>query len=103
MAPLSLMGQEGTSLLLCADPLCWHQGFLLLAGAGALCGAGGGTGHPCAQPWCPSAVSGLQVMFSEEALPKGKGEYILGYYSNTSSSIAGVTEPFQVSTAKRQG
>ncbi|XP_065707714.1 phosphatidylinositol 4,5-bisphosphate 5-phosphatase A isoform X4 [Patagioenas fasciata] len=37
-----------------------------------------------------------QVMFSEEALPKGKGEYILGYYSNTSSSIAGVTEPFQV-------
>ncbi|KAI1232848.1 Phosphatidylinositol 4, partial [Lamprotornis superbus] len=42
-----------------------------------------------------------QVMFSEEALPKGNGEYILGYYSNTSSSIAGVTEPFQVSTAKR--
>ncbi|GAB0196723.1 phosphatidylinositol 4,5-bisphosphate 5-phosphatase A [Grus japonensis] len=41
-----------------------------------------------------------QVMFSEEALPKGKGEYILGYYSNTSSSIAGVTEPFQVSMAK---
>ncbi|XP_014750296.1 PREDICTED: phosphatidylinositol 4,5-bisphosphate 5-phosphatase A isoform X3 [Sturnus vulgaris] len=36
-----------------------------------------------------------QVMFSEEALPKGNGEYILGYYSNTSSSIAGVTEPFQ--------
>ncbi|POI25144.1 hypothetical protein CIB84_011107, partial [Bambusicola thoracicus] len=40
-----------------------------------------------------------QVMFSEEALPKGKGEYILGYYSNTSSSIVGVTEPFQVSSA----
>uniref|UniRef100_G1NAP3 Phosphatidylinositol 4,5-bisphosphate 5-phosphatase A n=1 Tax=Meleagris gallopavo TaxID=9103 RepID=G1NAP3_MELGA len=38
-----------------------------------------------------------QVMFSEEALPKGKGEYILGYYSNASSSIVGVTEPFQVS------
>jgi len=41
-----LMGQEGTSLLLCAEPwggpLCWHQGFLLLAGAGALCGAGPG-------------------------------------------------------------
>ncbi|XP_041276313.1 phosphatidylinositol 4,5-bisphosphate 5-phosphatase A isoform X3 [Onychostruthus taczanowskii] len=37
-----------------------------------------------------------QVMFSEEALPKGNGEYILGYYSNISSSIAGVTEPFQV-------
>lgn len=103
MAPLSLMGQEGTSLLLCADPLCWHQGFLLSAGAGALYGAGGGRGHPGVQPWCPSAVSGLQVMFSEEALPKGKGEYILGYYSNTSSSIAGVTEPFQVSMAKGQG
>ncbi|KFW07202.1 Phosphatidylinositol 4,5-bisphosphate 5-phosphatase A, partial [Fulmarus glacialis] len=55
-----------------------------------------GRGHPCAQFWCLSVVSGLQVMFSEEALPKGKGEYILGYYSNTSSSIAGVTEPFQV-------
>ena len=54
-------------------------------------------------PWCPSAVSGLQVMFLEEALPKGKGEYILGYYSNTSGSIAGMTEPFQVSTAKRWG
>ena len=45
----------------------------------------------------------LQVIFSEEALPKGKGEHILGYYSNASSSIAGVTEPFQVSTAMRQG
>lgn len=43
----------------------------------------------------------LQVMFSEEALPKGKGEYILGYYSNASSSIVGVTEPFQVSNASR--
>lgn len=58
-------------------------------------------GAPLCQPECPAAVSGLQVMFSEEALPKGNGEYILGYYSNTSSSIAGVTEPFQVSTAKR--
>ncbi|NWX23737.1 PI5PA phosphatase, partial [Aegotheles bennettii] len=43
------------------------------------------------------SVSGLQVLFSEEALPKGKGEYILGYYSNTCSSIAGMTEPFQIS------
>lgn len=58
-------------------------------------------GAPLCQPQCPSGVSGLQVMFSEEALPKGNGEYILGYYSNTSSSIAGVTEPFQVSTAKK--
>uniref|UniRef100_A0A8C3V140 Inositol polyphosphate-5-phosphatase J n=1 Tax=Catharus ustulatus TaxID=91951 RepID=A0A8C3V140_CATUS len=58
-------------------------------------------GAPLGQPQCSSGVSGLQVMFSEEALPKGNGEYILGYYSNTSSSIAGVTEPFQVSTAKR--
>uniref|UniRef100_A0A663DY41 Inositol polyphosphate-5-phosphatase J n=1 Tax=Aquila chrysaetos chrysaetos TaxID=223781 RepID=A0A663DY41_AQUCH len=47
-------------------------------------------------------VSGLQVMFSEEALPKGKGEYILGYYSNTSSSIAGVTEPFQISLPRSE-
>ncbi|XP_075372170.1 phosphatidylinositol 4,5-bisphosphate 5-phosphatase A isoform X3 [Mycteria americana] len=43
-----------------------------------------------------------QVMFSEEALPKGKGEYILGYYSNTSSSIAGVTEPFQISLPRSE-
>uniref|UniRef100_A0A8B9F9Q0 Phosphatidylinositol 4,5-bisphosphate 5-phosphatase A n=1 Tax=Amazona collaria TaxID=241587 RepID=A0A8B9F9Q0_9PSIT len=48
------------------------------------------------------ALSGLQVMFSEEALPKGKGEYILGYYSNTSSSIAGVTEPFQISLPRSE-
>uniref|UniRef100_A0A8B9DQL1 Phosphatidylinositol 4,5-bisphosphate 5-phosphatase A n=1 Tax=Anser cygnoides TaxID=8845 RepID=A0A8B9DQL1_ANSCY len=45
---------------------------------------------------------GLQVLFSEEALPKGKGEYILGYYSNTSSSIAGVTEPFQISMPRSE-
>ncbi|XP_052651913.1 phosphatidylinositol 4,5-bisphosphate 5-phosphatase A [Harpia harpyja] len=43
-----------------------------------------------------------QVVFSEEALPKGKGEYILGYYSNTSSSIAGVTEPFQISLPRSE-
>ncbi|XP_062360293.1 phosphatidylinositol 4,5-bisphosphate 5-phosphatase A [Cinclus cinclus] len=43
-----------------------------------------------------------QVMFSEEALPKGNGEYILGYYSNTSSSIAGVTEPFQISLPRSE-
>ncbi|NXX19133.1 PI5PA phosphatase, partial [Podargus strigoides] len=48
------------------------------------------------------SVSGLQVMFSEEVLPKGKGEYILGYYSNTSSSIAGVTEPFQISLPRSE-
>ncbi|NXX41047.1 PI5PA phosphatase, partial [Tricholaema leucomelas] len=53
-------------------------------------------------PRCPLAVSGLQVMFSEEALPKGKGEYILGYYSNTSSSIAGMTEPFQISLPRSE-
>ncbi|NXR39331.1 PI5PA phosphatase, partial [Zosterops hypoxanthus] len=47
-------------------------------------------------------VSGLQVMFSEEALPKGNGEYILGYYSNASSSIAGVTEPFQISLPRSE-
>uniref|UniRef100_A0A674IA63 Uncharacterized protein n=1 Tax=Terrapene triunguis TaxID=2587831 RepID=A0A674IA63_9SAUR len=38
-----------------------------------------------------------RVVFSEEALPKGKGEYILGYYGNNYSSITGVTEPFQIS------
>ncbi|NXX25379.1 PI5PA phosphatase, partial [Nicator chloris] len=54
------------------------------------------------EPQCPSGVSGLQVMFSEESLPKGNGEYILGYYSNTSSSIAGVTEPFQISLPRSE-
>uniref|UniRef100_A0A8V0ZNI5 Inositol polyphosphate-5-phosphatase J n=1 Tax=Gallus gallus TaxID=9031 RepID=A0A8V0ZNI5_CHICK len=53
---------------------------------------------PCAQP----GARLLQVMFSEEALPKGKGEYILGYYSNTSSSIVGVTEPFQISLPRSE-
>uniref|UniRef100_A0A674GDG8 Phosphatidylinositol 4,5-bisphosphate 5-phosphatase A n=2 Tax=Taeniopygia guttata TaxID=59729 RepID=A0A674GDG8_TAEGU len=51
--------------------------------------------------WARS-VSGLQVIFSEESLPKGNGEYILGYYSNTSSSIAGVTEPFQISLPRSE-
>ncbi|XP_061071740.1 inositol polyphosphate 5-phosphatase K-like isoform X1 [Conger conger] len=37
-----------------------------------------------------------QVFFPEEDLPKGCGEYILGYYSNHTNSIVGVTEPFQV-------
>lgn len=92
------MGEAGTSLLLFAEygagswgsrDLCFWLGLEVAGGA------------PLCQSWCPSGVSGLQVMFSEEALPKGNGEYILGYYSNTSSSIAGVTEPFQVSTAKR--
>ncbi|XP_060105209.1 phosphatidylinositol 4,5-bisphosphate 5-phosphatase A isoform X2 [Heteronotia binoei] len=38
-----------------------------------------------------------QLMFPEESLPKGKGEYILGYYSHNYSSMVGVTEPFQIS------
>ncbi|XP_067862428.1 phosphatidylinositol 4,5-bisphosphate 5-phosphatase A [Heptranchias perlo] len=37
-----------------------------------------------------------QVMFSEESVPKGTGEYILCYYSNNSNTIVGVTEPFQI-------
>ncbi|XP_056154975.1 phosphatidylinositol 4,5-bisphosphate 5-phosphatase A [Lampris incognitus] len=37
-----------------------------------------------------------QVTFTEEELPKGSGDYILGYYSNNMSSIVGVTEPFQI-------
>ncbi|XP_077164423.1 phosphatidylinositol 4,5-bisphosphate 5-phosphatase A isoform X2 [Paroedura picta] len=38
-----------------------------------------------------------QLTFPEESLPKGKGEYILGYYSHNYSSMVGVTEPFQIS------
>ncbi|XP_021559092.1 phosphatidylinositol 4,5-bisphosphate 5-phosphatase A isoform X1 [Neomonachus schauinslandi] len=38
-----------------------------------------------------------QVTFSEEALPKGHGDFILGYYSHTHSILIGVTEPFQIS------
>ncbi|XP_042297311.1 phosphatidylinositol 4,5-bisphosphate 5-phosphatase A isoform X2 [Sceloporus undulatus] len=38
----------------------------------------------------------FQLMFPEESLPKGKGDYILGYYSNNYSSMVGVTEPFQI-------
>ncbi|XP_018411019.1 PREDICTED: phosphatidylinositol 4,5-bisphosphate 5-phosphatase A isoform X1 [Nanorana parkeri] len=37
-----------------------------------------------------------QVIFSEESLPKGTGEYLLGYYSNIMSTLIGVTEPFQI-------
>ncbi|XP_063769477.1 phosphatidylinositol 4,5-bisphosphate 5-phosphatase A isoform X2 [Pseudophryne corroboree] len=38
-----------------------------------------------------------QVMFSEESLPKGTGEYLLAYYSNNMGTLIGVTEPFQIS------
>lgn len=38
-----------------------------------------------------------QVTFSEESLPKGHGDFILGYYSHNHSILIGVTEPFQVS------
>nr|XP_033812981.1 phosphatidylinositol 4,5-bisphosphate 5-phosphatase A isoform X2 [Geotrypetes seraphini] len=38
-----------------------------------------------------------QVMFTEESLPKGTSEYILGYYSNSLGTLIGVTEPFQIS------
>uniref|UniRef100_A0A8D0BH87 SKICH domain-containing protein n=1 Tax=Salvator merianae TaxID=96440 RepID=A0A8D0BH87_SALMN len=37
-----------------------------------------------------------QLMFPEESLPKGKGDYILGYYSHSKSTMVGVTEPFQI-------
>ncbi|KAF3695774.1 Phosphatidylinositol 4,5-bisphosphate 5-phosphatase A [Channa argus] len=37
-----------------------------------------------------------EVIFTEEELPKGSGDFILGYYSNNMSSIVGVTEPFQI-------
>nr|XP_060641323.1 phosphatidylinositol 4,5-bisphosphate 5-phosphatase A isoform X1 [Anolis sagrei ordinatus] len=39
----------------------------------------------------------FQLLFPEESLPKGKGDYILGYYSNNYSCMVGVTEPFQIS------
>lgn len=47
-------------------------------------------------------IHDLQVTFSEEDLPRDPGEYILGYYSNNTNSIVGVTEPFQVHTALTQ-
>ncbi len=47
-------------------------------------------------------IHDLQVMFSEEDLPRDPGEYILGYYSNNTNSIVGVTEPFQVHSALTQ-
>ncbi|XP_053324521.1 phosphatidylinositol 4,5-bisphosphate 5-phosphatase A [Spea bombifrons] len=37
-----------------------------------------------------------QVIFCEESLPKGTGEYLLGYYSNNLGTLIGVTEPFQI-------
>uniref|UniRef100_A0A3Q1GMN4 Inositol polyphosphate-5-phosphatase Jb n=1 Tax=Acanthochromis polyacanthus TaxID=80966 RepID=A0A3Q1GMN4_9TELE len=37
-----------------------------------------------------------KVTFTEEELPKGSGDFILGYYSNNMSTIVGVTEPFQI-------
>ncbi|KAG8455609.1 hypothetical protein GDO86_001709 [Hymenochirus boettgeri] len=37
-----------------------------------------------------------QVMFSEELLPKGTSEYLLGYYSSNLGTLIGVTEPFQI-------
>ena len=36
------------------------------------------------------------MVFTEEELPKGSGDFILGYYSNNMNSIVGMTEPFQV-------
>ncbi|XP_048199275.1 phosphatidylinositol 4,5-bisphosphate 5-phosphatase A isoform X2 [Perognathus longimembris pacificus] len=38
-----------------------------------------------------------QVTFSEDSLPKGHGDFILGYYSHHHSILIGVTEPFQIS------
>uniref|UniRef100_A0A8D3DFM8 Phosphatidylinositol 4,5-bisphosphate 5-phosphatase A n=1 Tax=Scophthalmus maximus TaxID=52904 RepID=A0A8D3DFM8_SCOMX len=37
-----------------------------------------------------------QVTWMCEELPKGSGDFILGYYSNNMNTIVGVTEPFQV-------
>ncbi|XP_043924403.1 phosphatidylinositol 4,5-bisphosphate 5-phosphatase A [Protopterus annectens] len=41
-------------------------------------------------------VDQYQAVFNEESLPKGTGDYILGYYSNNLNTIVGVTEPFQI-------
>nr|XP_005908583.1 PREDICTED: phosphatidylinositol 4,5-bisphosphate 5-phosphatase A isoform X2 [Bos mutus] len=41
--------------------------------------------------------SAYQVTFSEESLPKGHGDFILGYYSHIHGILIGVTEPFQIS------
>ncbi|XP_075390241.1 phosphatidylinositol 4,5-bisphosphate 5-phosphatase A isoform X5 [Tenrec ecaudatus] len=38
-----------------------------------------------------------RVTFSEDSLPKGHGDFILGYYSHNHSILIGVTEPFQIS------
>ncbi|XP_050976316.1 phosphatidylinositol 4,5-bisphosphate 5-phosphatase A isoform X1 [Labeo rohita] len=51
--------------------------------------------------WAKSEHS-TQVTFSEEDLPRDPGEYLLGYYSNNTNSIVGVTEPFQVNSAFTQ-
>lgn len=45
----------------------------------------------------------LQVTFTEEELPKGSGDFILCYYSNNTSTLVGVTEPFQVLTVMLSG
>ncbi|XP_061135326.1 inositol polyphosphate 5-phosphatase K isoform X3 [Syngnathus typhle] len=45
----------------------------------------------------------LQVTFTEEELPKGSGDFILGYYSNNMSTIVGVTEPFQIQLPTASG
>ncbi|XP_026549087.1 phosphatidylinositol 4,5-bisphosphate 5-phosphatase A-like, partial [Notechis scutatus] len=37
------------------------------------------------------------LTFPEESLPKGKGDYILGYYSNNCGCMVGMTDPFQIS------
>ncbi|KAL0979372.1 hypothetical protein UPYG_G00184220 [Umbra pygmaea] len=37
-----------------------------------------------------------EVIFTEEELPKGSGDFLLCYYSNNTSTLVGVTEPFQI-------
>uniref|UniRef100_A0A8C9SRB3 Phosphatidylinositol 4,5-bisphosphate 5-phosphatase A n=1 Tax=Scleropages formosus TaxID=113540 RepID=A0A8C9SRB3_SCLFO len=46
--------------------------------------------------WARLEESDHLVIFAEEDLPKGCGEYILGYFSNSMNTIVGLTEPFQV-------
>ncbi|NWI10545.1 PI5PA phosphatase, partial [Crypturellus soui] len=52
--------------------------------------------------WARSEEDDCSVVFTEEALPQGRGDYILGYYSSACSSIVGVAGPFQVSATARR-
>lgn len=83
MSTRYLQGEEGwkkAPITTGAQGFCLGEGVLRLP-LGPSLGL-----YPCAH----------QVTFSEESLPKGHGDFILGYYSHHHSILIGVTEPFQV-------